>query len=59
MLKLIKEFKKKDFVLIFVSVLLILFQVWLDLKLPDYMTEITRLVQTEGTKISEVLTQGG
>lgn len=59
MLKLIKEFKKKDFILIFISVLLILFQVWLDLKLPDYMTEITRLVQTEGTKISEVLTQGG
>ncbi len=59
MLKLIKEFKKKDFMLIFVCVLLILFQVWLDLKLPDYMTEITRLVQTEGTKISEVLTQGG
>ncbi len=59
MLKLIKEFKKKDFMLIFICVLLILFQVWLDLKLPDYMTEITKLVQTEGTKISEVLTQGG
>lgn len=59
MLKLIKEFKKKDFALIFVCVILIVFQVWLDLKLPDYMSEITRLVQTEGTKIGEVLTQGG
>ena len=59
MLRLIKEFRKKDFMLIFICVLLILFQVWLDLKLPDYMTEITKLVQTEGTKINEVLTQGG
>ncbi len=58
MLRLIKEFRKKDFIMIFICVLLILFQVWLDLKLPDYMTEITRLVQTEGTKISEVLKQG-
>lgn len=58
MLRLIKEFRKKDFIMIFICVLLILFQVWLDLKLPDYMTEITRLVQTEGTKITEVLKQG-
>ncbi len=58
MLRLIKEFRKKDFIMIFICVLLILFQVWLDLKLPDYMSEITRLVQTEGTKISEVLKQG-
>lgn len=59
MIKLLKEFRKKDFALIFACVLLIVFQVWLDLKLPDYMSEITRLVQTEGTKIGEVLTQGG
>ena len=58
MLKLIKEFRKKDFILILICVFLILFQVWLDLKLPDYMSEITRLVQTQGTKISKVLTQG-
>lgn len=59
MLKLIKEFKKKDFVLIFFCVVLIVFQVWLDLKLPDYMSTITTLAQTEGTKISEILEQGG
>ncbi len=58
MLKLIKEFRKKDFALILICIFLIVFQVWLDLKLPDYMSEITKLVQTEGTKISEVLTQG-
>lgn len=59
MLKLIKEFKKKDFVLIFFCVILIVFQVWLDLKLPDYMSKITALVQTEGTKVFDVLKQGG
>ena len=59
MLKLIKEFKKKDFILIFFCVILIVFQVWLDLKLPDYMSKITALVQTEGTKVFDVLKQGG
>lgn len=59
MLKLIKEFKKKDFILIFFCVILIVFQVWLDLKLPDYMSKITTLVQTEGTKVFDVLKQGG
>ena len=59
MLKLIKEFKKKDFILIFFCVLLIVFQVWLDLKLPDYMSKITTLVQIEGTKVIDVLQQGG
>jgi ATP-binding cassette subfamily B protein len=33
--------------------------VWLDLKMPDYMTEITRLVQTEGSEMRDVLTAGG
>ncbi|WP_455504905.1 ABC transporter ATP-binding protein, partial [Clostridium sp.] len=34
-------------------------QVWLDLKLPDYMSEITQLVQTPGSEMSEILTSGG
>ena len=38
---------------------MIVFQVWLDLKLPDYMTAITKLVQTEGSKVTDVLKQGG
>lgn len=59
MLKLLKSFDKKDYMLVILCVILIVFQVWLDLKLPDYMSEITRLVQSEGTTINEVLTQGG
>lgn len=59
MFKLFKNFTKKDIVIILISVALIVFQVWLDLKLPDYMSEITRLVQTEGSTIYDILVQGG
>ena len=59
MLKLLKDFNKKDWLIVFVSLLLIVFQVWLDLKLPDYMSNITVLVQTKGSQMSEILTEGG
>ena len=59
MTKLLKEFNKKDYFLVLVCTLLIIFQVWLDLRLPDYMSEITKLVQTEGSKMSDILFQGG
>ena len=59
MFKLLKKLRKKDFLLILVCAGLIVFQVWLDLKLPDYMSEITQLVQTEGNTMSEILTAGG
>ena len=59
MTKLLKEFNKKDYFLVFICALLIVFQVWLDLKLPDYMSEITKLVQTEGSKMKDILSQGG
>ena len=59
MFKLFKNFTKKDYLLIFISLIFILVQVWLDLKLPDYMSEITKLVQTEGSKMSAILQNGG
>ena len=34
-------------------------QVWLDLTIPDYMADITRLVQTDGSTMNEILTAGG
>lgn len=58
MFKLFKNFNKKDYGLILTCLILIVFQVWLDLKLPDYMSEITKLVQTEGSDISEIIFQG-
>lgn len=59
MLKIFKYFDKKDWLLVLCSFIFIVTQVWLDLKLPEYMTEITVLVQTEGSKTSDVLIQGG
>ena len=59
MLKLLKNFDKKDWLIVFAALLLIVFQVWLDLKLPDYMSEITVLVQTKGSSMNEILAQGG
>ena len=58
MLKLIRNFTKKEWTLMFISALFIIFQVWLDLKMPDYMSEITQLVQTEGSSLNEILIQG-
>ncbi len=57
--KLFKNFTKKDIGMIIVSIILIIFQVWLDLKLPDYMSSITRLIQTENSTLTDILTQGG
>lgn len=59
MIKLLKKMKKKELLMIFVAVMLIMFQVWVDLKMPDYMSEITRLVQTDGSKMTDILKNGG
>jgi ATP-binding cassette subfamily B multidrug efflux pump len=59
MFKLFKNFSKKDMGLIVISISLIVVQVWLELKMPDYMTEITKLVQTKGSSMNDILVQGG
>ncbi len=58
MFKLLKKFGKKEIFFSIICVIFIVGQVWLDLKLPDYMSTITKLVQTEGSEISEILKQG-
>ncbi len=58
MLKIFRYLKKKEWLMIAISMIFIVSQVWLDLKLPDYMSEITKLIQTEGSKISEVIAAG-
>lgn len=58
MIKLIKKLTKKQVLLILISIIFITFQVWLDLKIPDYMNEITKYVQTEGSTMSDVLKPG-
>lgn len=58
MFKIFKNFTKKDIVLIVICISLVAGQVFLDLKIPDYMSEITRLIQTDGSSINDVLVQG-
>ena len=58
MLKLFKNFTKKEVILLFLSIIFIVIQVWLELKMPDYMAEITKLVETEGSQMSDILNNG-
>lgn len=58
MIKLFKYIRKRDWFLILIACLLIYLQVYLDLKLPEYMSEITRLIETEGSKMNEIMKQG-
>ncbi len=58
MIKLFRFLNIKEWCLIFFGTLCIILQVWLDLKLPDYMSEITKLIQTEGSPISEIWFSG-
>lgn len=59
MIKLLKNFNKKECLLITLCLVLVFAQVWLELKMPDYMSQITKLVQTEGSKMSDILYNGG
>ena len=59
MLKLIKNFTKKEWILALICLVLVVTQVWLELKMPDYMSEITKLVQTEGSQMKDILINGG
>ena len=59
MIKLIKNFNRKDWLIILMCVGLISLQVFLDLKLPDYMSNITILIQQEGNNMGEILKNGG
>lgn len=58
MFKLLKRLEGKHYKVILICVIFIVFQVWLDLKLPDFMSKITVLIETEGSKMSEILLQG-
>ncbi len=59
MLKLFKNLKKEEWCLIAVSLIFIVLQVWLDLTMPEYMADITRLVQTPGSEMGDILAAGG
>ena len=56
--EIFKHLKKPEWGGMIVCLIFIVTQVWLDLKLPDYMSEITRLVQTEGSAMGDIWVQG-
>lgn len=58
MFRLLKNFNKKDYMIILLVVIFIMGQVWFDLKLPDYMSKITILVQTSGSKMKDIILNG-
>lgn len=59
MTKLFKYFSKKEESFIFLAVITVFIQVWLNLKIPDYMTQVTKLVESKNSVMTDILKQGG
>ena len=59
MIKLFKNINFKEWLMILICLILVFIQVWLELKMPDYMSQITVLLQGEGSKMKNILTNGG
>ncbi|MFT8639369.1 ABC transporter ATP-binding protein [Bifidobacterium sp.] len=59
MIRICKYLSKLEIGELILGVALVISQVWFDLKLPDYMSDVTRIVETPNSKVSEVWTAGG
>lgn len=59
MLKLFKHFTKQEWLGMGIIFVLAVIQTWLTMTMPEYMSEITQLVQTEGSAMEDVLAAGG
>lgn len=58
MFKLLKNLRRKDLIYAIICAFLVVIQVWLELKMPDYMSNITQLVQTKGASMKDILREG-
>jgi len=58
-LKIFRYLKPKEWLMAAVSLIFIVSQVWLELKMPEYMQRITSLVSTPGSAMSDVWAAGG
>ena len=58
MFKLLKKLKRRDLIYIAICIIFVTTQVGLELKIPDYMSRITKLVQTQGSTMGDILLQG-
>lgn len=59
MIRIFKYLKPKEWIIALLSLVFVVVQVWLDLKSPDYMSEITMLVQTPGSAMRDIWIVGG
>lgn len=59
MIKLLKNLPKKNWFMMLFAIGFVVLQVWLDLTIPDYMADITALVQTDGSKMADIMAAGG
>ena len=59
MIKLFRYLKLKEWLYFLISLVFIVAQVFLDLKLPDYMSRITMLVETSGSAMGDIWSAGG
>lgn len=58
MIKLLKKMGKREVLMAVLCALLVLGQVYFDLTLPDYMTDLTMMLNTAGSEISDILNVG-
>ena len=58
MLKILKQLNRKDYIIILSCILFIILQVYLDLRIPEYMSTITKLIESSNTKIISILKEG-
>lgn len=54
MLKIFKRLTAKEIIMMIIAVLFVCLNVFLDLKIPDYMSDITSLLSTQGTKAKDI-----
>ncbi len=59
MIKLLKNLPKRNWLMMFFAIGFVVLQVWLDLTIPDYMADITALVQADGSKMADIMAAGG
>ncbi len=58
MIKILKNLHKKEIIFIIISILSIVIQVWLDLRIPEYMSNITKILQSGNAVMNDILKEG-
>lgn len=59
MIKLLKKMRRREKLMALLCIILVLGQVYFDLAMPDYMSDLTVMIQTPGSQQSEIWSVGG